>query len=308
MMSRNRWSSAALAALLVFAFAALTGCGRPSTERPGGKALIQNKGSDSMVIVALVWAERYSEVQDRVGVAVTGGGSGVGISGLLNGTADLANATRKMKPGEVERARAGGHEPVATVVGYDAPAFIVHENNPVQALTFDQLAGIYGEGGSIESWSQLGVNVPGCSSDEIVRVSRQSSSGTNEYLRQVLLGSEGEYKLNTRDMQGSKDVVELVAATPCAIGYTGMAYAPLSRVKLPCIARDSESPCATPSMQSAVDGSYPIARPLMTYTLGQPEGAVADYLDWIRSDEGQCIVREVGYAPMRPVHCPDSAR
>ena len=307
-MSHKRLSSVVVAALLVCALVALTGCGRPSTERPGGKTLIQNKGSDSMVIAALVWAERYSDVQDRVGVAVTGGGSGVGISSLLNGTADLANATRKMKPSEVERARAGGHEPVATVVGYDAPAFIVHGKNPVEVLTFDQLAGIYGQGGAIENWSQFGIEVPGCSSGEIVRVSRQSSSGTNEYLRRVLLGDKGEYKLNTRDMQGSKDVVELVASTPCAIGYTGMAYAPPSRVKLPCIAQDSDSPCATPSMQSAVDGSYPIARPLMTYTLGQPEGAVADYLDWIRSDEGQCIVREVGYAPMRPVYCPDSPR
>ena len=304
MMSSKRLLPAAVAALVLLALALEPGCGRSSTERPGGRTLIQNKGSDSMVIVAVVWADRYSEAEDRVGVAVTGGGSGVGISSLLNGTADLANATRKMKASEVERARALGLEPVETVVGYDAPAFIVHENNPLAALTFAQLAGIYGDGGSIESWSQLGIDVPGCSADEIVRVSRQSSSGTNEHLRQALLGPEGEYKLDTRDMQGSKDVVELVAATPCAIGYTGMAYAPPARVKSPCIAQDAGSPCVTPSMQSAVDGSYPIARPLLTYTLGQPEGAVADFLAWILSDEGQCIVREVGYAPMRPVHCP----
>jgi len=308
MTSSEQLVSLALAAVMLLALAPAPGCGRPSTERPGGKTLIQNKGSDSMVIVALVWADRYSATQERVGVAVTGGGSGVGISGLLNGTADLANATRRMKKSEIERARAAGHEPVETIVGYDAPAIIVHENNPIEALTFAQLAGIYGQGGDIESWSQLGVDVPGCSSGEIVRVSRQSSSGTNEHLRREVLGADGEYKLNTRDMQGSKDVVELVAATPCAIGYTGMAYAPPSRVKLPCIARDSDSPCTIPSMQSAVDGSYPIARPLMTYTLGPPEGAVADYLDWIRSDEGQCIVSEVGYAPMRPVHCPDNPR
>jgi len=295
-------------ALILFAVVVAPGCGRPTTERPGSKTLIQNKGSDSMVIVALVWADRYSESQDRVGVAVTGGGSGVGISSLLNGTADLANATRNMKTSEIERARTAGHEPVETVVGYDAPAFIVHWNNPVTKLTFSKLAGIYGQGGSIENWGQIGVEVTGCPSGEIVRVSRQSSSGTNEYLCHALLGPEGEYKLGTRDMQGSKDVVELVAATPCAIGYTGMAYAPPARVKLPCIARNPQSPCVTPSMQSAVDGSYPIARPLMTYTLGQPEGAVADYLDWILGDEGQCILREVGYAPMRPVHCPDALR
>lgn len=287
---------------------ALSGCGRPSTQRPGGKTLIQNKGSDSMVIVALVWADRYSKRQERIGVAVTGGGSGVGISSLLNGTADLANATRKMKPSEIGRARAVGAEPVVTIVGYDAPAFVVHENNPIESLTFAQIVGIYGQGGTYENWSQLGIQVPGCASDEIVAVSRQSSSGTNEYLREAVLGADAEYKLGTRDMQGSKDVVELVSSTPCAIGYTGMAYAPPSLVKLPCIARDSDAPCVEPSMQSAVDGSYPIARPLMVYTLGEPEGAVADYLDWILGDEGQCIVREVGYAPMRPVSCPATPR
>ena len=307
-MGRERRLPAVLFAGALVVILAAAGCGRPTTERPGGRKIISNRGSDSMVIVAVVWADRYSEVRPGVGVAVTGGGSGVGISGLLDGIADIANATRKMKASEIERARAKGYEPVARVVGYDAPAFIVHEDNPIQSLTFDQLAGIYGQGGTIESWSRLGVDVPGCASGEIVRVSRQSSSGTNEYLRQVVLGPGREYRLGTRDMQGSMEVVELVAATPCAIGYTGLAYAPPSRVRMPCIAAGPDEPCVVPSMQSAVDSSYPIARPLLMYTPGQPEGEVAEFLDWVLSDEGQCIVRQVGYAPKRPVHCPDAQR
>jgi phosphate transport system substrate-binding protein len=306
MIREPRCLPAVQAGGILVALLLAAGCGRPSTERPGGRTLIENKGSDSMVIVALVWAERYSERQAGVGVAVTGGGSGLGISSLLNGTADIANATRKMTAAEIESARKRGFEPVQTVVGYDAPAFVVHERNPIDRLTLEQLAGIYGQDGTIDNWRQLGVQVPGCSSGEIVPVSRQSSSGTNEYLRQVVLGPLGEYKLGTRDMQGSKDVVELVAETPCAIGYTGMAYAPPARVKTPCIARDAESGCVAPSMQSAVDGSYPIARPLMMYTHGRPEGAVADFMEWVLGDEGQCIMREVGYAPMRPVRCADA--
>ena len=304
MQIRDRLPIFPIALLLVLALAAA--CGAPSTGRPGGKTLIRNQGSDSMVIVALVWADRYSAAHESVGVAVAGGGSGVGIAALLNGTADVANATRRMKQGEIERAHTAGKEPVEMVVGYDAPAFVVHAGNPIEGLTLRQLAGIYGQGGSIEKWSQLGVRVPGCGSDEIVPVSRQSSSGTNEYLREVVLGPQGEYKLGTRDMHGSKDVVELVSSTPCAIGYTGMAYAPPARVKMPCLARDDEGPCVAPSMQSAVDGSYPLARPLMMYTLGEPRGHLAEFLNWVRSDGGQCIVREVGYAPMRPVHCPDA--
>ncbi len=288
----------------ILALASLVACGPTSTNGPGARRLIQNKGSDSMATVALAWAERYKAVDPEVGVAVSSGGSGTGISALLNGTVDIANVTRRMTEEELTRARQGAIDPLELIVGYDAPAFVVHERNPIRRLTLEQLAEVYGEGGEVEQWSQLGIQVPGCGSDEIVRVGRQDSSGTHAYLRRKILGPNRDYKLGSRDMQGSKDVVELVSKTPCAIGYTALAYAPPAAVKIPCLVTEEEGTCVVPSMQSAVDGTYTLARPLMMYTSGEPAGAVKEYLDWVRGDEGQCIVRDRGFAPLRPVSCP----
>lgn len=282
----------------------LIACTPRSPDDAGARRLIQNKGSDSMAPVALAWAEDYTKVKSNVGVAVSSGGSGTGISALLNGTVDIANATRRMTAEELELARELGADPVAHTVGYDAPAFILHENNPLRRLTLAQLAEIYGEGGEIESWSQLGETVPGCESDEIVRVSRQDSSGTYAYLRRKMLGERRDYKLGSRDMQGSMDVVQLVSKTPCAIGYTALAYAPPAAVEIPCIVTAEGGDCVAPSIQSAVDGTYALARPLIMYSRGEPEGEIGEFLDWVLSDEGQCIVRSRGYAPLRPVFCP----
>ena len=117
-----------------------------------------------------------------------------------------------------------------------------------------------------------------------------------------MLGENRDFKLGSRDMHGSKEVVELVSHTPCAIGYSGLAYA-TGEVKMPAIKADDEAPAVVPSEQTAADGSYPIARPLFMYTAGQPEGAIKKYLEWVLSDEGQCIIQRKGYAPARPVTC-----
>lgn len=276
-------------------------CGRP--EGGSSRTVIENKGSDTLVNVAQAWAEQYQSVNPDVAVAVTGGGSGTGIAALINGTVDIANASRQIKDEEVDLARANNHNPVEIVVGYDALAVFLHPNNPLSEVTIDQLAGIYGENGEINTWSQIGITVPGCSSDEIVRVSRQNNSGTYAYFREAVLG-DGDYKLGSRDMHGSKDVVDLVQNTPCAIGYSGLAYA-TDRVKMPCVF-DANGVCVTPSSQTAIDGTYPIARPLFMYTDGEPTGPVRAYMDWILSDEGQCIIAEKGYAPAQPVQCPAS--
>jgi phosphate transport system substrate-binding protein len=271
-------------------------CGGEAGEGRASRALLQNKGSDTLVNVAQAWAEVYGSVNPNVAVAVTGGGSGTGISALINGTVDIANSSREMRESEIESARARGIEPIQHIVGYDALAVFLHPNNPIDLFTFGQLAAIYGEGGAYEAWSDLGVSVPGCSSGEIVRVSRQNNSGTYVYFQETVLG-ENPYKLGSRDMHGSKDVVDLVEHTPCAIGYSGLAYA-TEHVKMPCVATEDGTPCVAPSMETAVDRSYPISRPLFMYTAGEPEGATKEYLDWILSDEGQCILVEKGYAPV----------
>ena len=266
------------------------------------RAVIQNKGSDTLLNVAQAWAEAYSAVNADVAVAVTGGGSGTGISAMINGTVDIANASRKMRDSEIEAARANGVEPIEFIVGYDALAVYLHEDNPIQTLTTGQLTEIYGEGGGYTTWSDLGVQVPGCSSDEIVVVSRQNNSGTYVYFKEAVLGDDMEYKLGSRDMHGSKDVVDLVENTPCAIGYSGLAYA-TEHVGMPCIASEEGADCVGPTMAAAVDGSYPIARPLMMYTAGEPQGAVKDYMDWILSSVGQCLILERGYAPYTETEC-----
>jgi len=263
--------------------------------------LIQNKGSDTLVNVAQAWAEAYQEVDPSVVVAVSGGGSGTGIAALINGTVDLANASREIKPEEIELAKKGGHDPVKHTVGYDALAVFLHPDNPIDTLSLEQLATIYGDGGSSTSWSDLGVNVPGCSDQSIIVVSRQNNSGTYAYFRETVLG-KGDFRLGTRDMHGSKDVVDLVEKTPCAIGYSGLAYAN-EHVKMVCISETTGGECVSPSEETASDRSYPIARGLYMYTNGQPEGDVAAYLDWIKSDAGQCIIMKMGYAPVTDVSC-----
>ncbi len=283
----------------------LAGCGGQvgGAGSRGDRVVLQNKGSDTLVNVAQAWAENYKDVDPNVAVAVTGGGSGTGISALINGTVDIANASRQMKDKELTLARNNGVEPVEHVVGFDALAVYLHPDNPAESLSIEQLASIYGEGGQVEQWSQLGLTVPGCDSDEIVRVSRQNNSGTYAYFKEAVLGKGAEYKLGSRDMHGSKDVVDLVENTPCAIGYSGLAYA-TDHIKLACITTTEGEPCVNPSVDTAIDGSYPIARPLFMYTAGQPQGATRTYLDWILSDAGQCIILDKGYAPRGEVSCP----
>ena len=263
------------------------------------RTVLQNKGSDTLVNVAQAWAEAYQTVNPDVAIAVSGGGSGTGIAAMINGTVDIANASRKMKGKEIKMAEERGQKPVEHVVGYDALAVFVHMDNPADTMTIEQLADIYGREGNAKKWSDLGITVPGCK-DEIVVVSRQNNSGTYAYFKEAVLGKD-KFKNGTLDMHGSKDVVDLVEKTPCAIGYSGLAYA-TDHTKMVCISKDG-APCISPSVDTAGDGSYPIARPLMMYTDGEPKGDIKAYMDWIMSDEGQCIIMNKGYAPVRPVKC-----
>jgi len=265
------------------------------------RTLIQNKGSDTLVNVAQAWAETYQTVNPNVVVAVSGGGSGTGIAALINGTVDIANSSRAIKDKEIELAEKNDQHPLQHIVGYDALAIFLHADNPIDEFTIGQLKDIYVDGGQVTRWTDLGVEVPGCRDQEIVVVSRQNNSGTYAYFREAVLGEE-DFRLGTRDMHGSKDVVDLVEHTPCAIGYSGLAYA-TDNVKMPCVSQEPGAACVHPSVTTAVDGSYPIARPLFMYTNGEPTGPIGEYMSWIKSDEGQCIILRKGYAPYRHVDC-----
>ena len=285
-------------ATALLAALALGACG---SGGPGGasRTVIQNKGSDTMVNVAQLWAEEYRQVAPDVEVEVSGGGSGVGIAALLRGTVDIANASRDLKPEEIETAEKNtGETPKEFVVGYDALAVYVHKDSPMDEIALEQLAGIYVEGGALVRWSQLGVTIPGVSDDTIVRVSRQSNSGTYEFFREHVLDNR-DFQLGSRDLNGSKEVVELVGNTPTAIGYSGMGYA-TPDVKMLRLAEKPGGTAYEPSVENTMNRSYPLARALHLYTLGEPEGEVKVYIEWILSDPGQRIVEDSGYVPIAP--------
>jgi len=276
----------------------IVGCGGAKEEAKEKKLVISNSGSDTMVNLAQMWAEEYEKVEPGVSVEVGGGGSGVGIRDLMQGLVSVANASRKMKDSEREQAKRNtGKEPVECIVGYDAMAIYAHKDNPVTELSIEDLAAIYGEGGAVDKWSQIGVDMSSIGGqDEIVRVSRQNSSGTYFFFREHVLNKK-DYKLGSRDMSGSKDVVELVGKTPGAIGYSGMGYK-TDAVKFVKIAPKRGETAHEPSLANVVAGKYSLARPLHMYTLGRPEGHVKAYMDWILSPAGQKIVEEAGYVPV----------
>lgn len=281
--------------------AAALGCGSHADHRKdSSQKAIRVDGSDTMVNLAAAWAERYQREHPDVSVQVTGGGSGVGIVNLINGTCDLANTSRKMKPSEIQKAKAArGGDPKEIIVGHDALAIYVHKDNPLDSISMEELAEIYGHNGRITKWSQLGVKGDKLGEQPITRVSRQSSSGTYAYFREVVLGPGRDYQLGSIDQSGSKDVVALVAQTPTAIGYSGMGYA-TPDVKMLKVSRRRGEPGVAPTVQNARNNSYPITRPLQIYTIGEPAGAVKKYLDWILSPEGQKVVLDTGYVPLNP--------
>ncbi len=294
---RNKLTSCLAAAVVIASLAACGGEKRVSGTGDAPTESIQVKGSDTMVNVAQAWAEEYRNVAPDVEVEVSGGGSGVGIAALEKGTIDIANASREMKPEEIEKTKQNtGQEPKEFTVGYDGVAIYVNKDNPIEEITLEDLAAIFVENGTTTNWSQLGVSIPGVSDDEIVRVSRQSSSGTYEFFREHVL-QKHDFKLGSRDMNGSKEVVELIASTKTAIGYSGMGYA-TDGVKMLHVANAKGEPAVAPTVENTMNKSYPLARSLHLYTLGEPQGALKAYIEWILSPAGQKLLQDSGYVPL----------
>jgi phosphate transport system substrate-binding protein len=278
----------------------LVGCTssqRQQSQTSGARAqAIQNKGSDTIVNLALAWAEAYTAEHPEVSIAVTGGGSGTGIAALINGTVDIANASREMKPEEIAQARSQGIEPVEHVVARDAIAVVVHPDNPVDGLTIAQLSAIFT--GVTTNWQEVGgQNRP------IVLLSRESNSGTHVYfLEQVVRQGDKEndalFSADTLLMPSSEGISNEVRQNPNAIGYDGLGYVTPDQKTL-AVAREAEGPYVRPSVETVDDASYPIARPLYMYTNGQPERLIRDYLEWIVGPAGQNSVKELGFIPLR---------
>ena len=294
----NRCCRLPFAVCLLLVCWLLVGCQTADTAASDGapNLAIQNKGSDTLVNIALAWAEAYQTVEPDVSIAVTGGGSGTGIAALINGTVDIANASRAMKEGEIEEARANGFDPIEYVVAIDALAVIVHPDNPVNELTIQQLADMYT--GRITNWQEVGgLDEP------IVLLSRETNSGTHVYfLEEVVRQGEKEngdiFAPQTLLMPSSVGITSELRRNPNAIGYDGLGYVDPAHEKIIAVARDADSTFVMPSVETASAGEYPLARNLFMYTAGKPQGAMADYLDWILGSTGQEIVTRLGFVPL----------
>ncbi|MCD6302690.1 MAG: PstS family phosphate ABC transporter substrate-binding protein [Anaerolineae bacterium] len=277
--------------------ACLVGCNRniPSSQQPMASPVevIENKGSDTLVNLALAWAERYMQVEAGVRISVTGGGSGTGIAALINGTVDIANASRQIKPEEREAARRNGIEPVEHIVALDAIAVIVNPRNPVDRLSLQQISDIYTR--KVTNWRDVGGE-----DRPIVLLSRESNSGTYVYfLEQVVrMGEENDllFAPDTLLMPSSEGIVEELRQNPNAIGYDGLGYV-TPDVKVIAVSRDAAGPYVMPSAATVNDASYPISRPLYMYTDKNLSDRIAAYLRWIQGD-GQSIVDDLGFVPL----------
>jgi len=277
----------------------LTGCSSsasPSSQQtPESNLYIQNKGSDTMVNLALAWAEKYQQDHPDLRISVTGGGTGTGITSLLNGTVDIANASRKIKSEEIETARKIGLEPVEYIVAKDAIAVIVNPNNPITQLTLQQLSDIYS--GKIGNWSEVGgVDRP------IVRLSRETNSGTHTYFLEYVIrqGNNSDntiFSPTTLLLPSSEGIIAEVSDNPNAIGYDGLGYI-TSTVKVLAVADKGSEQFVLPSVDTVNKKQYPISRDLYMYTPGEDSAEVLEYIDWILSADGQSIVQQLGFVPV----------
>ncbi len=286
-----------LLASFLFTFFLLTSCSssNSSSASDSPAKYIENKGSDTIVNLALAWAEKYQGDHSDVRISVTGGGSGTGIAALVNGTVDLANASRKIKDEEVTEAQSNGVEPVEHIIARDAIAVIVNPNNPVSELTLQQISDIYS--GKYTNWTEVGGE-----DRPIVRLSRETNSGTHVYFLETVLrlGSKDDktlFSMDTLLLPSSEGIISEVRDNPNAIGYDGLGYVP-DDLKTIAIANEAGSAYVLPSIETVNDKSYAIARDLYMYTNGEPTGIVKEYLNWILSDEAQVIVAELGFVPV----------
>jgi phosphate transport system substrate-binding protein len=299
----NRFILLFIAALaIVFS----SSCGPASSEGAASDSsatYIENKGSDTIVNLALAWAERYQSNHPDVRISVTGGGSGTGIASLINSTVDIANASRKIKEEEIDEAKSNGVDPVEHIIARDAIAVIVNPENPVNELTLKQIADIYS--GKYSNWSEVGGD-----DRPIVRLSRETNSGTHVYFLETVLrlGNKDDktlFSMDTLLLPSSEGIIAEVRQNPNAIGYDGLGYVPKD-LKMIAIAEEEGGAYVLASIPTVNDKSYPIARDLYMYTDGQPTGIVKEYLDWILSPEAQKIVAELGFVPASPTPDPSS--
>lgn len=282
------------ALLLLLSVLMLPGCARRQEA-----GTVEVKGSDTMVNLAQAWAEAYAKEHPSANIIVTGGGSGVGIAALINGDTNIATASRAMEPQELSQAKAKGLNPQQFTVARDGVSVIVNPKNPVSKLNIDQLSDIYTR--RITNWKQVGGK-----DAAMVIVSRDKNSGTHVFFLEHVVNKGNpkggkQYGASVLMQVSSQAIADEVAQNVNAIGYVGMGYVKPGAHKALGIAPDSSRNFIKPTPENVINGMYPIARPLYLYTPNPPTGAVKDFIDFALSDQGQKIVTEQEFVPVRSV-------
>lgn len=248
------------------------------------------KGSDTMVILGQRWAEEFMKKGSGPQLQVTGGGSGTGISALINGTTDICMSSRMMKPPEKQKLR----DRYATVgveipVAKDGLSIYVHKDNPLNELSMAQIRDIFL--GKLTNWKELGGP-----DNRIIIYSRENSSGTYVFFKDAVLGGR-DFSPRAQTMPGTASVVNAVSKERFGVGYGGAAYA--KGIKIVKVKKDANSPAILPDLASVLNGSYALARPLFFYVRNKPSGDIKTFTDWVLSPEGQGLVSKVGFFPLK---------
>lgn len=250
------------------------------------------KGSDTMLPLGQGWAAGYMKAHAGSTISVTGGGSTTGIAGLINGTCDIAQASRTIKGSEVDKAKARGFVPFEIPVARDGLSIVVNPKNPVARLSIAQLRSIYS--GAVSNWQALGgPNRP------IVVVGRDSSSGTYGFFQDTVLGIGRPYRPDMQTTPSNNAIAQIVSQDEGAIGYIGAAYADAFGKKLKVLPISGGGAALEPTVENVRSGKYPLSRYLFFYTHGRPSGSTKTFIDWVRGAEGQEIVEKVGYFAVR---------
>ena len=264
----------------------LAGCPAPQSEHQ----TVTIKGSDTLLQVGQRWAEVYMNAHPDVTIQVTGGGSGTGIAALIGGTTDICQASRAIKDSEKEELHTKRNlDTVETPVALDALAIYVNKDNPINSLTLEQAGKVFR--GEVTDWRDVG-GKPG----KIVLYGRDNSSGTYVYFKEHVLENK-DFPPAYQALPGTGAVVDAVAKDKAAIAYGGIGYA--KDIKTLSIAKSAGMPPVEPSMANVLNNSYPISRQLFWYTAGAPQGAMKSLVDWVLSPEGQMIVKEQGFYPLK---------
>ncbi len=287
--------------LFILLSPAITGCA-PQAPEPSGSELsgsFKVTGSNTVTPLTTVWAEEFMKMNPKVNIAVSGPGSGVGIASLINGTTDIAQVSREMKAKEYEQATNQGVNPYEIQVAADALSVVVHPSNPVSELTIAQISAIYTN--EITNWKEVGgIDAP------IVAISRDTNSGTHVFFKEQVVQMKGldtenkelEYGQEVLFLPSTEGGVTEVAKNPNAVFYPGLGYL-TDESKPLAIKKTSDDPGVLPSVATALDGTYPVARPLLYYTNGEPAGVIKEFVDYCLSPDGQAKAIEVGYVPLQ---------